>query len=402
MSGSRSEEFEEVILGGGVVLFPSDTVYGLACSAADAAAVERLYALKGRPPEKAAAVMFFSLDHAFEALGELGPRTREAMSRLLPGGVTLLLRNPEHRFALACGSDPGTLGLRVVDVPSLRGVTVPVLQSSANLSGGPDARRLEEVPRSVRDGVDLVVDGGELPGVPSTLIDLRDYESARTWSVLRLGAVGGEVEELLDGRFRFHPASYAEMMRAELPGYDQLLERLVAASGSGATRILDLGAGTGEASARVLAANPDATVVAVDESAEMLAAARERLGAKLSRAHEGMLQEALPSGPFDLVVSSLAIHHLDAAEKADLYRRLGAVVAPGGRFVLADVVVPQDPADASIELTSGYDKPSTASEQLAWLREAGFADASVVWSSRDLAVIVAEQTAGAGSLDSDE
>jgi L-threonylcarbamoyladenylate synthase len=196
---SRAAEFEEAILGGGVVLFPSDTVYGLACSATDPVAVERLYALKGRPEGKAAAVMFFSLDGAFEALGELGPRTREAMLRLLPGGVTLLLRNPGHLFPLACGSDPDTLGVRVIDVPSLRGARLAVMQSSANLSGGPDARRLEEVPRSIREGVDLVVDGGELPGVPSTLIDLREYESQRTWSVLRLGAVGEELVGMLDG-----------------------------------------------------------------------------------------------------------------------------------------------------------------------------------------------------------
>ena len=390
MTVTRAAEFEAAVLGGGVVLFPSDTVYGLGCSATDAAAVERLYALKGRPPEKAAAVMFFALDAAFEALGELGPRTREALSRLLPGAVTLLLPNPEHRFPLACGSDPDTLGLRVVDVPSLKGVLLPILQSSANLAGGPDARYLEEVPHSIRGGVDLVIDGGELPGVPSTVIDLRDYESAQTWSVPRLGAVGVELTEMLDGRFRFHPASYADMMGADLPEYGQLLEQLAVASGSGARRILDLGAGTGEASARVLVGNPDATVIVVDESVEMLAAARERLGVSLSEAHEGLLQGTLPEGPFDLVVSSLAIHHLDAAEKADLYRRLRGSVAVGGRFVLADVVVPEDPADAVTTLTPGYDKPSSANEQLEWLREAGFAQVSVVWSSRDLAVIVAE------------
>jgi L-threonylcarbamoyladenylate synthase len=390
MIGPRAAEFERAILAGGVVLFPSDTVYGLACSPENAAAVERLYELKGRAPEKAAAVMFFSVDDALELLPELGPRTREAMSRLLPGAVTLLLPNSDHRFPLACGDDPDTLGLRVISVPVLQGVRLPVLQSSANLAGGSDASLLEEVPRSVRDGADLVIDGGGLPGVPSTLIDLRHYEVARTWSVLRLGAVGADVEQLLDGRFQFHPASYADMMRQEVPGYEQLQDQLAAASGSGVRRILDLGAGTGEASLRVLARNPEASVVLVDESAEMLAAARERLGASLSEAHEGLLQDRLPDGPFDLVVSSLAIHHLDAVEKAALYLRLRGLVASGGRFVLADLVVPEDSADALIELNPGYDKPSTASEQLEWLRAAGFARASVFWSRRDLAVIVAE------------
>ena len=92
---------------------------------------------------------------------------------------------------------------------------------------------------------------------------------------------------------------------------------------------------------------------------------------------------------FDLVASALAVHHLDADEKADLFRRLRAVLAPGGRFALADVVVPSDPADAVAELTAGYDKPSSVAEQLSWLAEAGFA-ASVVWARQDLAVICAQ------------
>ncbi len=104
---------------------------------------------------------------------------------LLPGGVTLLLPNPEHRFPLACTTDPETLGVRV---PFLAPVGRPVLQSSANLAGGPDAKRLEDVPQSIRDGADLVLDGGELPGVPSTVIDLRTPE----WRIIRQGAVSAQ------------------------------------------------------------------------------------------------------------------------------------------------------------------------------------------------------------------
>ena len=128
----RPDTFERAIAAGGVVVFPADTVYGLACDPGSAVAVERLYALKGRPPEKPAAVMFFALEPALAALPELGARTRAALEGLLPGGVTLLLPNPRRRFPLACGPDPATLGLRVADVPALRGVRVPVLQSSAN------------------------------------------------------------------------------------------------------------------------------------------------------------------------------------------------------------------------------------------------------------------------------
>src|ERR1700733_14848844 len=134
--------FEQVIRDGGVVLFPSDTVYGLACSPRDAGAIERLYRLKGRSPDKAAAVMFFDLEAALEALPELGGRTSTALSQLMPGSVTVLIPNPSHRFPLACGVDPDTLGLRVISVPALAGVRIPVLQSSANPSGGTDARSL--------------------------------------------------------------------------------------------------------------------------------------------------------------------------------------------------------------------------------------------------------------------
>jgi L-threonylcarbamoyladenylate synthase len=187
-----STVFESAIRDDGVVVFPADTVYGLACAPESRQAVERLYAIKGRRAEKPAAVMFFDRDRALDGLSELGPRTRRAVEALTPGGVTLLLPNPRRRFPLACGPDPETLGLRLPDVPLLRGVEVPVLQSSANPSGGADARRLADVPPHIRDAADLAIDGGELPGTPSTVIDLRRYEREGTWSVLRSGAVAPE------------------------------------------------------------------------------------------------------------------------------------------------------------------------------------------------------------------
>ena len=145
------------------------------------------------PPAKPAAVMFFSLDDALTALPETGPRTVAALETLLPGGLTVLLTDPRGRFALACGPDPSTLGLRVPALPeaitALSAVRSPVLQSSANLSGAADARTLAEVAPPVRDGADLVLDGGALPGTPSTVLDLRGYERDGRWSVLREGAV---------------------------------------------------------------------------------------------------------------------------------------------------------------------------------------------------------------------
>jgi L-threonylcarbamoyladenylate synthase len=188
---SPAAAFERTIRAGGVAVFPADTVYGLACDPEASAAVDRLYSLKGRPPDKPAAVMFFSLAAALDAV-VLGPRTRAALQRLLPGAVTLLLPNPEHRFPLACGPDPGTLGLRVPDVPLLAGVATPVLQSSANPSGGADARRLDDVPQHIRAGADLVIDGGELPGTPSTVVDLRGYEESGAWTIVRAGLVAPE------------------------------------------------------------------------------------------------------------------------------------------------------------------------------------------------------------------
>jgi len=181
--------FEDCIRRGGVAVFPADTVYGLACDPLSRVAVERLYALKGRPGEKPAAVMFFLLEAALSALPELGARVRAALAALLPGGVTLLLPNPRRRFPLACASDPSTLGLRVPLLPTLAGVRVPVLQSSANHAGEPDARRLASVPEAIRQGADLVLDGGPLPGTPSTVVDLRAYEDDRSWTILRDGAV---------------------------------------------------------------------------------------------------------------------------------------------------------------------------------------------------------------------
>ncbi len=199
---ASARAFEACIGRGGVALFPSDTVYGLACSPADADAIERLYALKHRRPEKASAVMFFSVPAALEALPELGERTRGALGRLLPGAVTVLLANPRARFPLACPADPSTLGVRVVAVDVLAGVSVPVLQSSANPAGGADARRLEQVAESIREGADLVLDGGELPGVASTVVDLREFEAAGLAAVrvIRAGAVSeGAIAAALAG-----------------------------------------------------------------------------------------------------------------------------------------------------------------------------------------------------------
>jgi tRNA (cmo5U34)-methyltransferase len=190
-------------------------------------------------------------------------------------------------------------------------------------------------------------------------------------------------------QFHFHPESYLELVRSEVPDYE-LVQDTVASAGAEVTAssILDLGTGTGETLRRVATSHPHARLVGVDESEDMLAAARSVVPTADLRV--GRLQDALPDEPFDLVVSALAVHHLDEREKADLFRRVALRLTPGGRFVLADVVVPNDPADAVTPLDAGYDLPSRVDEQLQWMRDADL-NPTLRWSRRDLAVIVADR-----------
>lgn len=205
LTGADVDALGECLARAGVAIFPTDTVYGLGCGPDSEPAVRRLYELKGRPPSRPAAVMFFALEPALAALPELGPREQAALRALLPGPLTLLLPNPKRHFPLACGPEPAgaeTLGLRVPSLPShldaLATLDRPLLQSSANLSGGPEARRLADVPASIRAGAELTLDGGELPGVASTVLDLRDYERSGEWRIARPGPLGhAEIERRL-------------------------------------------------------------------------------------------------------------------------------------------------------------------------------------------------------------
>jgi L-threonylcarbamoyladenylate synthase len=202
LTAADAETFERCMAVGGIAVFPADTVYGLACEPDSREAIDRLYLLKRRAPRKPAAVLFHDLGLALDALPELGPDTRAAFTALLPGAVTLLVPNPAGRFPLAGGE---LLGVRVPALTdataALAAVRWPVLQSSANLSGGPDPRRIEDVPEALRDAADLVLDAGELPGTPSTVVDLADYENGGTWRIVREGAVGADrVAEALSSR----------------------------------------------------------------------------------------------------------------------------------------------------------------------------------------------------------
>jgi L-threonylcarbamoyladenylate synthase len=185
--------FERCMAVGGFAVFPADTVYGLACDPDAKETVQRIHLLKRRSMDKPSAVMFFDAELALETLTELEADVRDAARRLLPGPVSLLVRNPAHRFPLACGADPDTLGLRVPKLDTeLANVRWPVLQTSANFAGRPDPRRLQDVPVGLRDSAELVLDGGELPGTPSTVIDLRDYAKTGEYSIVRQGLFPAE------------------------------------------------------------------------------------------------------------------------------------------------------------------------------------------------------------------
>jgi len=206
----------------------------------------------------------------------------------------------------------------------------------------------------------------------------------------RDGEASGEA-----GQFHWDPEGYLELVRAEVPDYDRLQAEVAdAARALDVRSILELGTGSGETARRVLAVHPTASLHGIDDSAEMLGAARRVLAGHDVRLDVGRIEHPLPPGPFDLVISALVIHHLDAAHKRDLFVRVGAALRPGGRFVLADVVVPEDPADVVTPIDAGYDMPSSVAEQLAWLAAAGF-EARVRWRRRDLAVLVGDRIATA-------
>lgn len=190
----------------------------------------------------------------------------------------------------------------------------------------------------------------------------------------------------------FQPEIYLEFVRSEVPHYEELEDEVAGASEElAATRILDLGAGTGETARRVLERNPHARVVLVDASAEMLAAAREALSEdRVERIVVQRLEDPLPHGPFDLVVSALAIHHLESADKRLLFQRIVKALRPGGRFVFADVVVTIEPERVATPVSQPFDRPDQLDDQLAWMAEAGL-ETRVVWSSDDLAVVTGDR-----------
>jgi L-threonylcarbamoyladenylate synthase len=180
---------------GGLAVIPTDTVYGLAADGRSEDAARALYAVKGRDAIQPTALLFPSVDALVEQVPELPPRAVALARALLPGPLTLVLPNPARRFAWLNEPRPEVIGVRV---PAVAGDGAEVLgalgvlaATSANLPGEPDPRRVDDVPAAIREAVGAVVDGGELPGIPSTVVDL----TADIPRVLREGAV--PADELL-------------------------------------------------------------------------------------------------------------------------------------------------------------------------------------------------------------
>jgi L-threonylcarbamoyladenylate synthase len=178
----------EALRAGKPVILPTDTVYGLCALAHTAGPTERLYALKGRDPSQPSALLAADLDMLFEAVPELRGRAAVIAAALLPGPYTLVLPNPARRFPWLTGSSPEAVGVRVPTLPEVAARVVAesgcVTATSANLAGGPDPRRLEDVWPELLAQVGATVDAGELPGTPSTVLDFTGSEPR----VIREGA----------------------------------------------------------------------------------------------------------------------------------------------------------------------------------------------------------------------
>jgi L-threonylcarbamoyladenylate synthase len=180
MNGDAIQEAVEALRGGRAVILPTDTVYGLCASPYRSEPVERLYRLKGRGPEQPTALLAADLDMLFECVPELRGRSGTIARALLPGPYTLILPNPARRYRWLTGTTPEAIGVRVPELPapakSVLARVGAVAATSANAPGGPDPCRLDDVPAELRAQSAAVLDGGDLPGTPSTVLDFTDPE----------------------------------------------------------------------------------------------------------------------------------------------------------------------------------------------------------------------------------
>ena len=174
---------------GQLVVLPTDTVYGLCADAYRERPCLRLFAAKQRPETMPIQLLAADLDTILDAVPEARGRGAVVARALLPGPYTLILPNPARRFRWLTGTRPETIGVRVPDLPAEARDVVrrvgAVAATSANRHGEPDPARPEDISKEILDSCGAVVDAGELPGTPSTVLDLTGPEP----TVLREGIV---------------------------------------------------------------------------------------------------------------------------------------------------------------------------------------------------------------------
>jgi L-threonylcarbamoyladenylate synthase len=174
------------------VLLPTDTVYGLCATPYREGPVARIARLKGREETRPISLLAADIDMLFECVPELRGRAGVIARTLLPGPYTLVLTNPAQRFRWLSGLRPDTIGVRVPELPDeaarVLAAVGAVAATSANVSGGADAARVEDVPEDIRSACAAIVDAGVLPGTASTVIDFSGEEPR----VLREGAAPGD------------------------------------------------------------------------------------------------------------------------------------------------------------------------------------------------------------------
>jgi L-threonylcarbamoyladenylate synthase len=189
---SQLDEVVAAIRAGQPVVLPTDTVYGLCADGYREAPALRLARLKGRPERMPIALLAADFDTILDAVPELRGRRAVVARALLPGPYTLVLPNPARRFRWLTGSNEHAIGIRVPDVPEQTRAVLAhvgaVAATSANLHGGQDPARLEDIPDELARAAGALVDGGELPGTPSTVVDLTGPQPR----VLREGAVSAD------------------------------------------------------------------------------------------------------------------------------------------------------------------------------------------------------------------
>jgi L-threonylcarbamoyladenylate synthase len=182
-------EAVKVLQSGGLVAYPSDTVYGLGAAASDARAVERVFAVKGRDAEKALSLLLADTADLGLVCADVPFLARVFAQRYWPGPLTLVLRRSRGFEGIAVGGGD-TVAVRVPDHPFLREVIralgEPITGTSANRSGRPACRSAEEVERELGGAVDLIIDGGPSgEGQESTVVSLAGTIPV----VLREGAI---------------------------------------------------------------------------------------------------------------------------------------------------------------------------------------------------------------------